>query len=164
MAIDIIEASYNDDLVSLKLCIADKQDVNVKDDSGFSPLHWICFMGVVGNNHVEMAGLLIQSGADVNSCLPNDGPSILESACESGNSELVKLLIQNGADINYRGDGETPLIHAVRSGVIESVSLLIENGADYKISNELGQMPKDVANNYERSDMVELFDMFEMKH
>jgi len=164
MNINIIEASYNGDLDALKACIAEKQDINVKDDSGYTPLHWVCFMGVVGDNRVDMAKLLIKSGADVNSFLPNEGPSILSSACESGNSEIVMLLVNNCADLNYKGDGETPLIHAIRSGVIEIVSHLIENGANYKLTNELGQTPKDIAYDYDRNDMVDLIQNFEMKH
>ena len=161
---DIILAAYHADVDLLKKCIMEKHDVNAKDDSGYTPLHRVAFLGAVGNKRLEMAHLLIDAGADVNSVLPNEGPSVLSTACQAGNYGIVKILVTNGADINFNGDGSTPLIEAIQCGSLKIISYLLERGADYNIPNAFGQYPIDVAEDYERQDIVELLTKFANKH
>lgn len=45
----------------VKVLIEHGADINARDDTGFTPLHW-----AVGRNAPETARLLVESGADVN--------------------------------------------------------------------------------------------------
>jgi len=60
------------------------------------------------------------------------GTSLLHSACQSGNVDLVRLLIQAGADVNAKDeDGDSPLHGAMAIGKNYDIArILIENGAD----------------------------------
>jgi len=69
----------------------------------------------VNNNQVEIAKLLIEYGADVNTSLVEGRtrsyfPPPLTVAVSCGNKEMVKLLLENGADVNSEGPyGNTAL-------------------------------------------------------
>ncbi|MCH2325509.1 MAG: ankyrin repeat domain-containing protein [Pseudomonadales bacterium] len=62
-------------------------DVNAKDESGWTPLHW-----AASKVHNKTAKLLIKEGADVNA-INNDGQSPLDYA----ENETFGLLIDHGA-------------------------------------------------------------------
>lgn len=81
---------------------------------------------------VEMAGLLVQLGADVNhrSTENGTGRTALFSAVSSGSPAMVGALLALGADPNARAeDGETPLTSAQRGDQAEIIELLREAGA-----------------------------------
>ena len=60
------------------------------------------------------------------------GTSLLHSASQSGNIDLVQLLIQEGADVNAKDeDGDSPLHGAMAIGDNYDIArIMIENGAD----------------------------------
>ncbi len=60
--------------------------MDVKDDMGRTPLHWI-----VNGNLVDMANLLISHGADVNTS-DNEGKTLLELASEKNHAPMIELL------------------------------------------------------------------------
>ncbi len=60
--------------------------MNAKDESGDTPLHLTSLYG-----HEEVAGLLVEAGADINA-LNDDGSSPLSLAAESGVQEAVDSL------------------------------------------------------------------------
>lgn len=79
-------------------------DPNEPGGSGFTPL-----MGAVADNFYDLAGLLIQRGADVNAVHSGPGGYIglrgytpLVFAVNAGLVRMTKMLIQAGADIHYR--------------------------------------------------------------
>jgi ankyrin repeat protein len=103
-------------------------DVNVKNDKGNTPLQVICWNAsfftcmYIGNvskdeieknpiyhitTYIELAKLLIESGADVN-VKGRNGSTPLHISLFS--TDLTKLLIESGADVNVTDyDGSTPL-------------------------------------------------------
>jgi len=90
-----------------------------------TPLHWAAF-----NGHLEVARLLIESGADI-----NDGNRHSERplhwAAFKGHLDVARLLIESGADVNASDfEGLKPLHFAAMEGHVEVVRLLIESGAD----------------------------------
>jgi ankyrin repeat protein len=101
-------------------------DLNIKDDSGFSPLYKAL-------DHMEMAELLVSKGADVN-LRRNNNSTPLVTACAYGRSEMVDLLIRSGADVNASDDyGDTPIVFAVIYGHYDIVERLIKEGADINV-------------------------------
>ena len=80
------------------------------------------------DGHVEVARLLLDSGAQVN--MPADSfESPLTLAACGGHVELAELLIQRGAAIEEVNDeGYTPLMEAAREGHEEMVTLLLKKG------------------------------------
>ena len=71
------------------------------------------------------------------------GTTLLHSASNSGNMELVCLLIQEGADVNAQDeDGESPLHSAMaKSDNYNVARTLIENGADLSCKALDGRTP-----------------------
>lgn len=80
------------------------------------------------DGHVDVARLLLDSGAQVN--MPADSfESPLTLAACGGHVELAELLIQRGAALEEVNDeGYTPLMEAAREGHEEMVALLLAKG------------------------------------
>ena len=118
---DIKEAVRQENFEAAKQFIATGVDVNVKDRSGSTPLHWTATK--------VMAELLIANGADVNA-QRNDRWTPLHWAI-SQEIEFAELLIANGADVNAQTvDGWTPLHQAAFMELAESAEMLIASGAN----------------------------------
>ena len=65
--ISIHEAAYYGNIEAVKQHLATGADVNVKDVSGWSPLHCATHYAYEAvNNHEDIAKMLIAKGADVN--------------------------------------------------------------------------------------------------
>lgn len=80
----------------------------------------------------------IAAGADVRS-FDDSGFSILHTACEFGNDEIVQVLIEANADLELKDwAGRTPLLVACRDGHGEVVRRLLENGAQIEEKDQLG--------------------------
>lgn len=117
--------------------ILKKNDINLqkyKDTDSNLPLSI-----VAANGHIEMAELLIDHHADVNSSGVWHDFTPLIFAVTEGQTEMVKFLIDRGADVNAAAnnnrdgsctEGITPLMRAVERGDRELVELLIDKGAD----------------------------------
>jgi ankyrin repeat protein len=127
------DAAVFADFVRVRSILAERSSaVKDRDEYGLTALH-----GVVGEEHVEMAQLLIDHGADVN-VHSEDGATPLHLAAYPG---MVDLLVRNGADINARNnDGETPLItHAMEPDGDEVVETLLRLGADVNARDKSGE-------------------------
>lgn len=100
-------------------------DVNARDGSGATALHWAVYQ-----NDQDTASVLIRSGAHVNAA--NDlGITPLRLAVVNSSAAMVARLLDAGADPNVTPatDG-TPLMVASRIGNAEVVKLLVAHGAD----------------------------------
>ena len=86
------------------------------------------------DGHVEVARLLLDSGAQVN--MPADSfESPLTLAACGGHVELAALLIERGANLEEVNDeGYTPLMEAAREGHEEMVALLLAQGELHSLS------------------------------
>ena len=106
-------------VTEVKLLIRGGANVNVKDEHGWTPLHY-------ATSHIEVAKVLIDNGANVNA-ENKYGTTPLHFA---GSTEVAKLLLDNGADVNARdGKGQTPLHKAVSEAHPEVADLLRKHGA-----------------------------------
>jgi ankyrin repeat protein len=82
-----------------------------KNSMQVMPLH-----SAVAGQHLEIARLLIDQGADVNA-RQSDGFTALHGAAQNGQIEMIQLLLAHGADTSARGEGGmTALDYASRAG------------------------------------------------
>ena len=84
------------------------------------------------NGHIEVARLLLDSGASPNQVTADDGRSPLLQASQDGHLEVARLLLDRGADPNSGklDTGTTPLYMAAQDGHADIAQLLLERNAD----------------------------------
>lgn len=105
------------------------------ENGGGSPLAAAVLAG-----KFEMANYLLKNGADVNEGTGSE--TMLHSAAEMGNLDMVKFLIAHGAHPDVTsGAGNTPLHRAVLAGNPAVVKYLLEHGADPDAANMMGNTP-----------------------
>jgi len=115
-------------------------NVNARDQSGLTPLHWVAQSGVREN-----ILLLLEAGADVNATTA-DGKTPLHWAAMRGSPDSVAVLLDDGANLDARDmDGKTPLHRAAQAQTPETVTILQEAGADGAIEDVDGNTPFDLA-------------------
>jgi hypothetical protein len=102
-----------------------------------TPLHYASRIG-----HVEIAKLLLENGASVESKDGLDGTP-LHRAAYNGHKNIVQLLINSGAKVDVEGDrfGQTPLFSAAGRGYTEIADLLLSKGANINAENSHGYTP-----------------------
>jgi hypothetical protein len=123
-------------------------DVNSRGGSHTTPLHAASVKG-----HLEVASLLLESGADPNSRdmmgrvplhrVSQGGQLGMELSQRIG---IARLLVNYGAkvDVTDGFEGDTPLHAAARSGYRNIAELLVESGASLDVKNRNQQTPLHV--------------------
>ena len=103
--------------------------------SGFTPLDL-----AASNGSVNVARVLLQSGADANAVSRN-GSTPLEDASLKGFEAIVTLLVDHGAQVNQvnSDSGTTALYAAAAFGREGILRLLLERGADPSICGRNGK-------------------------
>ena len=123
----------NDTIAKLLLERWPRDEVDLQDPSGQSPLYAACLRG-----HFKVARSLMKYHAQPDQALPRF--SIFLGACFGGNLKLVLyLLMLTGSSIDESGfQGWTPLMCACHGGHLGLVKYLLFRGADPKARNEEG--------------------------
>ena len=135
------EAITNNDLVAFKLFLEAGMDPNTTAQIASNPS---ALMIAANHNRLEMAKMLIDKGANVNSKDKNGSTALMFAiSYEAGrNTELIKLLLSKGADANVTNkEGSTALMVAIGSQTADSaevVKLLLEKGADVNAKSTKG--------------------------
>jgi ankyrin repeat protein len=154
LAPEIYDAAVCGDLKEVeRLLSLDPTVVNCRDEYGFTPLH-----GVVGEDHFEMAELLIARGADVNA--RNDsGVTPLHLAA---NPEMVRILVKNGAELEARENGGGTPLHIVSEHpeALDVMQELLELGADVNAKDDSGRTALATALERDEQDKAELLIAF----
>ena len=105
---------------------ADPNKPNKDGFDGVTPL--VMTVGI--SRSVDVASLLIDAGADVNSEWSEDTTPIFETTADQF-YDLAKLLVSRGANVNAcMGNGLTPVMFAARNGASRCVELFLDAGAD----------------------------------
>ena len=130
-------------------------NVNLKNFSGFTALHWAAFTG-----RTETLELLIEKGAEVES-KTEDGRTPLHIASLRGHlefvEELLKLESENKVDINsVSSNGWNALHFSIISNSLPVAQKLIELGIDFTSIDSEGKTIEDLAEKYQRKWIKEL--------
>ncbi|CAJ1099361.1 E3 ubiquitin-protein ligase MIB2-like isoform X3 [Octopus vulgaris] len=116
------ENRKNHNLEVVELLLSRGSEINGKNDSGRTPLHF----GAANDWTDDVAFLLKQTDVEVN---PRDvnGQTPLHLACSRGHLHIVELLLgHNGIDGNVVGNnGDTPLHEAVKGRKYKVVSVML---------------------------------------
>jgi len=102
----LITAIRKQDVAAVKQALAEKADPNGQDSEfGVTALNWAALIG-----NVEIAGILLAGGADVNG-KSRDGGGPLSGAAFMGRADVCELLISKGGDPKQKNaKGEDPLV------------------------------------------------------
>jgi ankyrin repeat protein len=135
----------------VSMLLQERKDVDVKDELGWTPLHWAALMG-----QEEVGQVLLSKGARIEA-ENNYGDTPLNLVAYGGNLKGTEFLIVNGANVNTRAqNGFTPLHSAAYQGHKEIVELLLTHGADKTLKDRRGRTALTVATNRGHSEIVEL--------
>ncbi|MFS8086381.1 MAG: ankyrin repeat domain-containing protein [Acidobacteriota bacterium] len=117
---ELFGAAERGDAATVRQRIADGVAADAVNARGSTAL-----IAAVQGNHVEVAKLLVQAGADVNRQDAEQQSAFLIAA-GAGNPELLRLMLGKGADVNRPdGAGSTALIRAAAHGQVEAVKALL---------------------------------------
>jgi len=116
------KAVADHNITQVKSLLSQGIDVNGKDETGDTPLHYTARLAKDAGK--DVCELLIANGASINAT-NKVGWTPLHTAVESGNLEVARLLITDGADVNARdSSGRVPLYLAAAGGHTEIAELL----------------------------------------
>ena len=106
-------AAQDGDIETVNAWLRTGPDINAQDEHGRHLIYSVV-RGRINATHVDLARRLLELGADVQSCNPANGVTLLHIAsCGRGEqaSEMVRLLLLAGADVNARltYGGTTPM-------------------------------------------------------
>lgn len=120
----VVDAAKRQDRAAVKTLLAQRANAKAVQADGAGALHWAAHW-----DDVEMAGWLIDAGADVN--VRNDlGVSPLLIASTNASAPMVERLLAAGANPNAASvGGESPLLVAARAGNATVVKALLAKGA-----------------------------------
>jgi ankyrin repeat protein/superfamily II DNA or RNA helicase len=114
---ELFEACERGDVELVEVLLDEGANPNVKDERGWTPLHYVALSGVE-----KIAMLLVSRKAEVNA-KDNEGKTPLHYAAENHQTSIVDVLVSAGADPNIKDNlGRTPLHYAV---------LALQNVKDY---------------------------------
>ena len=136
----VADAAMTGDLASVRALLSDGADVNAPQGDGMTALHWAARAA-----NADLAGLLLEAGADVDAATRIGAYTPLHLASEVGGSDVVGLLLEAGAEQTATTadvGGATPLHLAAGAGEADAVRLLLEHGGDADVREaRWGQTP-----------------------
>jgi ankyrin repeat protein len=110
------------------------------DGVGNTALQWAAELG-----RTEIARLLLQGGAEINSRGDGGATSILHAA-RNGHLDIIELFVKSGADVDAADStGITPLHEAAFHNQVGSITYLVMFGATIDARNHDGNTPLAVA-------------------
>jgi uncharacterized protein len=119
-----------------------KDQINAKNEFGWTPLHYAGFAGNVANTK-----LLLDRGADMRiRATTKFRNSPFLAAMLIGDHDTIRLFLDRGADpLERQGEGDAALHEAAASGDMEMVKLLLERGSDVNARDDDGKSALDLA-------------------
>lgn len=139
---EIVNDAQSNDKTSkvINLLIANKANVNLADNHGWSPLHAASI-----SRNVEVINLLIANKANINAA-QKDGVTPLHIASLHENTEIINLLIANQAIVDVVDkNGKTPLHIASLYANPNAAKVLIANKANVDVVDKNGLTPLHIA-------------------
>jgi ankyrin repeat protein len=122
----VADAAMNGNIAAVRALLKQHTDINVPQGDGTTALHWAAVRG-----DVELARLLIESGANVNARTRNGDLTPLFMAARNGSAPIIELLLKAGVDPNVADvNGTSALMYAAISGKPEAAGVLLDHGAN----------------------------------
>lgn len=138
-------AAYRNDPDEVQAQLSLGVPVDIRDDNGWTPLHWSIDMAQAWGEPEQVVSLLLDAGASA-SAVDNSGFSVLMMACGRNNEAIVEQLIAGGANIAARSKAGTTALHeAAGCNFTEAILRLLKLGADPRQSDERNQTPEQIA-------------------
>ena len=130
----LFDAAKTGDTGAVKLLLDQGVDMNVKDNDGWSALHYAAIYA-----HTKTVKFLLDQGVDINAT-DNYGRHALHFAAIYAHTETVKFLLDRGVDINVKNnDGRHALHYAATYGYTKTVTFLLDQGVDINVKDNDGK-------------------------
>ncbi|HWC95587.1 MAG TPA: ankyrin repeat domain-containing protein [Candidatus Sulfopaludibacter sp.] len=149
----LADAAQQGDRAAVRSLLKLHASVNGAQGDGSTALHWAAY-----RDDLEMAQLLVQSGADAKAITREGAITPLFMACTNGSASMIDLLLNAGSPLNAtKSNGTTPLMTAAASGSAAAVKLLLDRGADINAKEDAhGQTALMFAAALDRAEVVKL--------
>ena len=159
--VDLNKAAASGDLEKVKLLIKEGAEIDSKADDE-REIYATPLWQAVFKKHIEIAGFLIEVGADLERKTELGGDDagttavIYAANLDSAKSETAtRMLIEAGANPNsHNRKGWTALHKVSQQGKFEVAKLLIDSGADAKAVDKLARSALSLAKKRPRNDDV----------
>lgn len=147
----LIKANHFPALIVFLNYYRDVIDINWKDESQNTVLHW-----TIGEGAIGLTQLLLDHGADVNA-VNAEGNTPLHWAIGEEQQPIAELLLDRGANVDAKGTEGTVALHwAVLEHNLGLVRLLLSRGADMQSVDHEGSNPLHWAVQEGQKNIVEL--------
>lgn len=128
--------------LSLLSSVLKKININYKDDSGWSFIHYASYEG-----NLKIVEILIELNANVNAKTVNLKTPILLS-CEKGYFDITRILIENGGILSSLDNEKNTAVHlCCLNGHVELLKYLLEKNPDADCKNIYNKTPLCVGKN-----------------
>lgn len=155
-------AAYCNDAHEVRAQLRKGALVDVRDDNGWTPLHWSIDMAEACDEPERVVSLLLAAGASANA-VDQSGFSVLMMACGRSNEAILEQLIQAGADVHMRSaSGATPLHEAAGCNFTEGIRRLLILGADPNVVDSWNRTPQELAEQCGFDESVAVFETFRL--
>ena len=136
----MVDAAKEGNIKRLKSTLGYVRDINFKDDTGATALHFAASGG-----YNDIAQLLLSKGASIEAT-DKDSNTLLHHAAQRGYTSTVELLLSKGALIEATNKyNNTPLHRAAWNGHTSTVELLLSKGASIEVTNIENDTPLHLA-------------------
>ncbi|EAX98084.1 hypothetical protein TVAG_415080 [Trichomonas vaginalis G3] len=147
------QAVKNNNVEVAQLLISNGADVNGKDLSSKTPLHYAMEYNREKNN-IEMINLLLSSGANI---IEDNKVNYIRDAIESFKKEIIDIFISYGADITSadKFKNTTSLNYTIKEKHLDFVPILLSYGFNINGRNKLdGKTALHTALVYSQSEFI----------
>ena len=145
----LLELCKDGGLLWMNNYFANGADANVRDENGYTCLHYACMNGIY-----LYAEHLIERGASLEA-QAEESFTPLHLAAHNGHVKVCELLVGKGATVEARtNDGFTPLHIAVIFARRDVVVAFLKHGADIQATTQNRRTALDLARQGEHKDIV----------